>query len=475
VTREPDCPYIGGEWKSTPRTRPVVNPYQEAVVGEVCQAGPDELEAAVAAAISAFEETRRLSAFARTSILAQVAARIQEQKEKFALLITAETGKPISFSRAEVERAVFTFTVASEEAKRIEGAVLPLDLAPGSAGRTALVRRFPLGPVIAITPFNFPLNLVAHKVAPAIAAGDSIVLKPSSHAPLTALMLGKIISETSLPAGAFNIVPCAGDECDKLIADNRFKLITFTGSPAVGWELKQRAGRKRITLELGGNAAVVLDRTANLEIALQRLILGSFGNAGQSCIAVQRIYVDGTLYKEFLERFVKLARVVASGDPMDERTVVGPMITVAAAERAESWIHAAEAAGARVLCGGRRSGALLQPTVLVDAAPHLDVCSQEVFAPVVVVEPFEEFQDALRRVNSSAFGLQAALFSNDLRHVFEAYDALEVGGVIVNDSSAYRMDHMPYGGVKHSGFGREGIRYAIEEMTELKLLALHFI
>jgi glyceraldehyde-3-phosphate dehydrogenase (NADP+) len=327
--------------------------------------------------------------------------------------------------------------------------------------------------VSAITPFNFPLNLVAHKLGPALAAGDTVVLKPSSNAPGTALKLARLIASTGLPQGTVSILPCLSGQASQLVEDDRLKLLTFTGSPAVGWGLKSRAGKKRVVLELGGNAGVILDESADLEFALKRLVGASYGNAGQSCIAVQRIFVHDALFGPFLQRFVKLSQSVAVGDPFDERTVVGPMITEEAARQVESWIREATTAGARILCGGKRRGALLEPTVLVDVTPSMKVCSHEVFAPVVTVEKFSDFADAVKRVNNSAFGLQAGVFTNNFRNVFHAYRELEVGGVIINDTSAYRMDHMPYGGVKDSGFGREGVRYAIEEMTEMKLLGMN--
>jgi len=465
--------FIGGSWRMSDRVRPVVNPYEGKTVAEVCQASAAEIEEAIGAAVAAFEEMRRLSSRERSGILAAASRDLGARREEFAHLITSETGKPISFSRVEADRAVFTLQVASEEASRLEGSMLPLDLVPGSEGRMALVRRFPIGPVAAITPFNFPLNLVAHKLGPAFAVGNPVVLKPSSSAPVTALALARIFEATGLPKGGLNVVPCLSDEAGQLVEDTRLKLITFTGSPAVGWALKSRAGKKKVTLELGGNAAVVVDASADVGLALRRTVAGAFGNAGQSCIAVQRVFVHESLRDSFIGQLVELTKTVATGDPSDERTVVGPMITVQAAKQVEEWILSAVSAGARVLCGGRRREAILEPTVIVDAPPDQPVCAQEVFAPVVVVEAFSSFEQALDRVNDSSFGLQAGLFSDSLRHVLMAYDRLELGGLIVNDSSAYRIDHMPYGGVKDSGFGREGLRYAIEEMTEQKLLALN--
>ena len=470
---EPAKFYVCGGWRSADRTRPVVNPYHRGTVGEVCQASARDIQDAAQAASDAFQETRKLSSESRAGILATIAREIRSQHEALARLMSNETGKPISAARLEVERAVFTFEIASEEAKRIEGDLIPLDLAPNSTGRVGIVKRFPLGPVAAITPFNFPLNLVAHKVGPAIAAGNTVVLKPSSSAPLTALALAAIVEKSGLPKGAFNVVPCLGDEANQLVENELFKLISFTGSPDVGWRLKNRAGKKRTVLELGGNAGVIVDRDANLSYALPRIVWGSYGVAGQSCISVQRIFVQKGLYEAFLERFVELSRAVPTGDPSDERTVVGPMITEGAAAQVEEWIREAVKGGATVRCGGSREGAVLHPTVLTDVKPSMSVCAREVFAPLVTVVPFEDFKEAVARVNDSRYGLQAGVFTNSLSNTMFAFEHLDVGGVIINDVPTYRMDHMPYGGVKDSGFGREGVRYAIEEMTEMKLLALN--
>ena len=464
---------VNGEWRQTGEKRTVVNPYSGRQVGEVCQASPSDISDAIEAAAQAFQAAKRLESYERSNILLFVAREIERASGEFASLITEETGKPISLSKAEVARSVFIFTIAAEEAKRIEGHLLPLDLAPHSKGRFGIVRRFPIGPVAAITPFNFPINLVAHKVAPAIASGNTIVLKPSSNASLTALRLAKIIQDSGLPKGGFNVVPCAGDRASQLITDERVKLISFTGSPLVGWTLKTKAGKKKVVLELGGNAGVIVDRGTELESCVNRIAQGAYGNAGQSCIAVQRIFVHEEIYSSFLDRFVEVSKSIPTGDPFDEQTVVGPMIDEEAARKVEEWIIEAVASGAEALCGGKRNGAILEPTVLVDVRPEMKVCSQEVFAPVVTISPFKNLDEAVAMVNNSAYGLQAGLFTNDLKGAFRAYRELEVGGVIVNDFPTYRIDHMPYGGVRDSGFGREGVKYAIEAMTEPKLLALN--
>jgi acyl-CoA reductase-like NAD-dependent aldehyde dehydrogenase len=467
--------YINGSWRESALSRPVRNPYSGDETGRVWQASGSDIADAISGAAEAFAQTRSLTSHERWEILSAISDGVKKEKERLARLITTETGKPISSSRVEVERAIFTFLTAAEEAKRLNGDVLPLDLSPQSGQRMGIVRRFPLGPVAGITPFNFPLNLVAHKVGPAIAAGNSIVLKPSSSAPLIAIALAEIVQRTALPRGGFSVVPCLANEANQLITDERIKLVSFTGSPAVGWPIKERAGRKRVVLELGGNAGVIIDADADLGYALPRIVSASFGNAGQSCIAVQRVFVHQSLFSRFLEEFVPLSKAVPVGDPVDEKTMVGPMITEGAAKRVESWIDEARGAGARVLCGGGRRGAMLDPTVIVDVTPEMNVCAEEVFAPVVTVEPFAEFAEAIARVNNSRFGLQAGVFTNTLSHVMTAYRGLEVGGVMVNDVPTYRIDHMPYGGVKESGFGREGVKYAIEEMTELKLLGINMI
>jgi acyl-CoA reductase-like NAD-dependent aldehyde dehydrogenase len=470
---EPSKFLINGEWCTSAKSREIVNPYTGRSVGQVFQASREDIDRAIGAAVNAFARTKAMASYERRDILARVSRAIEANRKQFAELITAETGKPISFSRGEVERAIFTFSIAAEEATRLEGEILPLDMNAASKGRTALVQRFPLGPVGAITPFNFPLNLVAHKLGPAIASGCPVVLKPSSSAPMTALLLGKTIVESGLPEGGLNIVPCVANEAVQIVTDERLKLISFTGSPAVGWDMKARAGRKRVVLELGGNAGVIVCEDADLDSAVKKLVPGTFGNAGQSCISVQRIYVQDSVFASFASRFVEATRKVAVGDPENEATIVGPMIDTAAAEKIERWIREAQERGARILCGGGRKGAVLEPTLLSDVPSDVKIYCQEAFAPLAVLESFTEIEQAIDKVNASSFGLQAAVFTNDARAIFRAFRDLEVGGVIVNDSSAYRMDHMPYGGAKQSGFGREGVRYAIEEMTELKLLALN--
>jgi glyceraldehyde-3-phosphate dehydrogenase (NADP+) len=366
-----------------------------------------------------------------------------------------------------------TFDLASEEARRIGGEIIPLDLNAFSQNRWGLVRRFPLGPITAITPFNFPLNLVAHKVAPALASGNTILLRPASQVPITSLLLAEIVAETGLPAGIFNVIPCDYQAAENLIADERIKMITFTGSSSVGWEIKARAPRKRVTLELGGNAALVVEPEADLEFAVLRSVTGAFAYAGQICISIQRLFLHEKIYDRFMADFVARTRALKLGDPLDETTDIGPMINEAAARQTEEWVNEAVEKGARIVCGGKRSGSMFEPTILEKVEPEWRISWLEAFAPVVVVYPYRDFEKALEAVNNSIYGLQAGIFTHDLKKAWLAFEKLEVGGVIINDIPTYRIDHMPYGGVKESGTGREGVRYAIEEMTELKLLALN--
>jgi glyceraldehyde-3-phosphate dehydrogenase (NADP+) len=402
-----------------------------------------------------------------------VASELTARKEELAELITLEAGKPIRDARTEVTRAITTFTVAAEEAKRMGGELLPLDWLSGSENRWAIVRRFPIGPILGITPFNFPLNLVAHKVAPALASGNPIIIKPAPQTPLSALRLGEIVQQAGWPESGLSVLPCSNDVAGQMLADERIRMLSFTGSAEVGWMLKARVPKKKVVLELGGNAAVIVHEDADLDYAARRSVQGGFGYAGQTCISVQRIYVHESVAEPFLTRVLDGVRNLIVGDPREETTDVGPMISVTAAERAERWIREAVEAGAKVLVGGERSGAFLMPTVLTDVTPEMKVSCEEVFAPVVVVSRYADFEEAIRQVNASRYGLQAGVFTRDVKRIFRAYEAIDVGGLIINDVPTYRADHMPYGGVKESGFGREGVRYAIEEMTEPRVLVMN--
>jgi acyl-CoA reductase-like NAD-dependent aldehyde dehydrogenase len=465
--------FVDGEWRSSSRHRPVVNPYTRETLGMVAQASENDILDAIAAAHRSFDVMKKLPPYERSAILLDIADGLKQQKEELARLMTDESGKPIQYSRAEIDRSIFTCITASEEAKRIPGEALPLDLAHHSRQRFGIVRRFPIGVIAAITPFNFPINLVVHKVAPCIAAGNTMVLKPASATSATASAFTGIIAATSLPKGAFNCVPCAGAEAEILVTDTRIAMLSFTGSPYVGWHLKEKAWKKKVTLELGGNAAIIVDEGTALDPVIPRIAQGSFGNAGQSCIAVQRIYVHKSIFEHFCTKFIDITRAIAVGDPALETTVVGPMIDEAAARRTHDWISTAVGQGAKILFGGERTRALFSPTVLTGTTPAMDIECREVFAPVVTLTPVDSFEEAVHRVNDSEYGLQAGVFTNNLDHAFTAYQELEVGGVIINDYPTYRIDHMPYGGVKESGRGREGVRYAIEEMTEPKLMVIN--
>jgi acyl-CoA reductase-like NAD-dependent aldehyde dehydrogenase len=464
---------IDGHWRETSATSEVHAPYDGAHLGTVHLASKDDVLDAIAAACRSFETTRNLPSHARSTMLHNVAAQISDRAAEFAHCISSEAGKPVKAARVEVERSILTFSTAAEEAGRIGGEVLPLDRLPSARGRLGIVRRFPIGPIAGITPFNFPLNLVAHKVAPALAAGNSFVLKPAPQTPLTALKLGEVLLNAGVPPGAVNIVPCDVENAAPLVTDERLKMLSFTGSPGVGWTLKGRAGKKKVTLELGGNAGVIVHSDADIEYAAQRIVFGGFGYAGQTCISVQRIFVHQTVLSSFLAAFLPKVEALVTGNPLDERTDVGPLIGDRDADRVEAWVREAAAAGATVLCGGTREGRLMRPTVLTGTSPTMSVNCREIFGPVVTVESYEHFEIALERLNDSDFGLQAGIFTDTLTLSLQAFQRLDVGGVIIGDVPTFRVDHMPYGGVKDSGFGREGVRYAIEEMTEPRLLVLN--
>jgi glyceraldehyde-3-phosphate dehydrogenase (NADP+) len=464
---------IKGDWKESPQLRDIRSPFDRSLVGQVSFADRAQVAEAIAAAHSAFAMTRRLAGYERAWALERTSAAMRERKEDLAKSIALQAGKPIRDARVEVDRAAATFAIASEEAKRLGGEVLPLDLSPQTKHRWGIVRRFPIGVISAITPFNFPLNLVAHKVAPALASGNTVVLRPASQVPLTSLLLGEIIGKTDYPPGGINVVPCGYEEAEALLMDDRVRMVTFTGSPDIGWELKKKAFRKKVTLELGGNAAVVIEPDADWEFALSRTVVGSFAYSGQICISIQRIFLQEKIYDRFLADFIAQTRKLKLGDPLDETTDIGPMISLEAARKTEEWLDEAVAAGARVSFGGSRQGSMFEPTILENVKPELRISWLEAFAPVVVIYRYRQFEEALQAVNYSIYGLQTGIFTNDLKKAFQAFEVLDVGGVIINDIPTFRIDHMPYGGIKQSGFGREGLKYAIEEMTEIKLMALN--
>jgi glyceraldehyde-3-phosphate dehydrogenase (NADP+) len=452
----------------------VTCPYDDQVIARTWWAGADDLEAATRAAVDAAPVMRELPAYRRAEILRAVASALRAERDDVAWTLAGEVGKPLRDARTEVDRAAMTFEVAAEEARRLHGEVIPMDLAPHGEGRVALTRRFPLGPVAAISPFNFPLNLSAHKLAPAVAAGNPIVLKPASKTPISAVRLGHYLVQAGVPEGAVSVLPLSRQDGDRMVGDDRFKLLTFTGSSAVGWDMKRRAGRKRVLLELGGNAGVIVDETADVEAAVARVAAGGFALAGQSCISVQRAFVHDRVFDRFAGALADRASRLKVGHPLDPDTELGPMVDKGEVERVDAWVREAVAAGGRVIAGGRRiSDAVYAPTILADVPESARVCADEVFGPVVVLARFQAFADAVAAVNRSVFGLQAGVFTNDLNRAFSAFERIDTGGVVVNDVPTWRIDHMPYGGVKESGLGREGPRYSIEEMTELKLLVIN--
>ncbi len=465
--------FVDGRWQEDGDIVEIHAPYDNSLIARVVQGRREHAEAAIAASVKAFGTTRRLPAFERQRVLRQIAAFMTQRKEEFARTLAQEAGKPIKAARTEVERGIFTFNVAAEETTRIYGEYLPLDWQESTAGRWGIVRRFPLGPIAGITPFNFPVNLVAHKVAPAIAAGCPMVLKPAPQTPLCSLLLAECVQQAGWPDGGLNVLPLSNDDASLLVTDDRIKLISFTGSVPVGWDIKRRAGKKKVVLELGGNAPVIVHNDADLEYAAERCVTGGFGYAGQTCISVQRILVEHSVYGRFTDIFVDLVKKLKTGDPLDESTDVGPLIRNSDAVRTTAWVEDAVSAGARLLCGGGRKGQVVEPTVLTGTNPDMKVNCQEVFGPVVTVEPYKDFDQALRQANNSAYGMQAGVFTRDAKLLFQAYEELEVGGVIAGDVPSFRIDQMPYGGIKDSGLGREGLRYAIEEMTEPKLMVMN--
>ena len=464
--------YLNGNWPTHGREVVITSPFDHSIVAVVCEANSDDVETAIQSAVAALAITRKMTSHQRASILRKIAEGICHRREEFARTICREAGKPIKVARLEVDRGIYTFEVAAEEASRIYGEYIPLDTLEATAGRWGLTRRFPIGPVFAITPFNFPLNLVAHKVAPAIAAGCPLILKPAPQTPVTALMLAEVIHEAGLPQGALAVMPLSNQDASLLVTDDRIKLLTFTGSAAVGWALKAKAGKKHVTLELGGNAAVIVHSDADLAYAAQRCVVGGFAYGGQTCISVQRILVERSVCDKFTKLLLDGVHKLKSGDPMHDDTDIPPLIRESDAVRATSWIDEAVQAGAKLLTGGKHNGAFVEPTVLTNTTPEMRVNCAEIFAPVVTLEPYDDFREAVRQVNNSPYGLQAGVLTNDARLIQLAFEELEVGGVIVGDVPSFRVDQMPYGGIKESGQGREGIRYSIEDMTERKLMVM---
>jgi acyl-CoA reductase-like NAD-dependent aldehyde dehydrogenase len=464
---------LGGEKKQTGEIAKVVFPYTGEIYAQVCQAGSGDLKEAVTLACRGLEATRKLSSGARSRILHNLADQISWRADALAEVLVMEGGKTRKFAANEVARAEATVRISAEEAKRMYGEILPLDWSDDTEGRTGYLRRFPLGPVVGIVPFNFPLNLACHKLAPAIAAGNSIILKPASTTPVSSLILGDMAIAAGMPPEAISVVPCAGGRAEQLARDPRVAYLSFTGSCAVGWQLREIAGRKKVGLELGGNAAVIVHEDANLDYAVGRIATGGFINAGQVCISVQRVLVHRPVYERTLEKIVAAVKSLRAGDPRDPETDVGPMIDRLKAEEAFRKVRDAEKQGAKILTGGTLEGTMFAPTVLTDTTPAMRVNREEVFAPVISVAPYDTFEEAIQSANSGDFGLQVGVFTRDINRVMQAFEDMEVGGVIVNDIPTFRVDQMPYGGAKGSGLGREGPRHAIEEMSELRLMVIN--
>lgn len=463
---------IGNVWKETNQKIEVKNPFNNEIISECFYGSQAEIEAAIKEALKAFKTMRTMPAFKRAEILKRTANIISENKKDFAELISLEAGKPIAAARAEVDRSVTTFLLAAEEATRIYGEMLPLDISAAAGSRIGMTRRFPVGVIVAITPFNFPLNLVAHKIAPALAAGNSVVHKPSSYTPLTALKLGQALLEAGMPEGAVNVVPCSGSDADSMVTDERIGMISFTGSPEVGWSIKSRSGRKKVALELGGNAAVVIEPDSDIEVAAARCVAGGYAYSGQVCISLQRIYVHGKIYDQFKNVFVEKVKGVKTGDPALQDTVVGPLITEDEVKRVGDWVLEAKDMGGKILAGGTQKGNIYPPTVLEDVPKYARCVKDEIFGPVTVLFPYSDFDEAIERVNDSAYGLQAGVFSRDMGKVLKAFNRIEAGGVMINEVPTFRVDNFPYGGIKNSGFGREGVKYAVEDMTEIKVMVV---
>ena len=448
------------------------SPWDGRVVGVVSQASGSDVEEALYGADTSFAATRALTSGQRSEILRKVADNIERETEELARCITLEAGKAIPDSKVEVQRAVQTFRIAAEEAKRIGGEILPLDTTPGNDRRAALIRRFPIGPILGITPFNFPLNLVAHKVAPAVACGNPIIIKPAPQTPISALRLGAMVVEAGWPDGAISVLPARNDLATAMLRDPRIRMLSFTGSAEVGWQLKAAVPKKKVTLELGGDAAVIVHADADLDFAAERIVRGGFVYSGQSCISVQRVFVHGTVRDALVAKLKSGIAKLCRGEPFDGSTQLGPMINEQAAIRAESWINDAKNAGAQVQCGGARAGNFLAPALLTDVPANTKLASEEVFAPVVWVNSYSTFEEAVSLVNGSRYGLQTGVFTHDWNLIATAWRDLEVGAVLINESPTWRADQAPYGGVKDSGCGREGIRSAIESITEERLLII---
>ncbi len=462
--------YAGGQFRTTGDETEITNPYDAKPFARTWKAGKPELERAIDAALNVKKELVRLPVYKRYRILRTIAEEIERQKDDFIRTLSMESAKPWRYAKGEVERAIQTFTIASEESKRLPGEYLSIDWTSAGEGKEGIVRYFPVGLVAGISPFNFPLNLAVHKIAPAIASGCPIILKPASSTPLSTLKLARVIDGTELPKGAVSILPMNRETGNQLVTDERFNLLTFTGSPEVGWKMKKEAGKKKTVLELGGNAGVVVAESADIDHAVKKCLVGGFAYSGQVCIHAQRIYVQRSVFDQFASKYTKAAAHLKTGNPIDPDTEISAMIDEDNAKRVEEWVNEAVNDGAKILLGGHRDGAYFPPTVLSETKRNMKVCSLEVFGPVVILEPYDDFDAALDAINDSRYGLQAGIFTNRIDEMNLAFDELAVGGVIVNDVPTFRVDHMPYGGMKDSGSGREGVKYAILDMMESKIL-----
>ena len=464
--------YVANKPENPNHDLEVIDKYTRNVAARVAQPGPEAVERAIAAADAAARPMRKMKPYQRQAVLYHCVERFEAMSEELAYALCVEAGKPLKYARGETTRLIDTFRIAAEESVRVYGEVQPMEISERADGYFGMWKRLPVGPVSCITPFNFPLNLVAHKVAPALACGCPFVLKPALNTPIGALLIGQVLAETDLPDGAFSILPANTDHIAPLVTDDRMKLLSFTGSDSVGWKLKAQAGKKRVGLELGGNAPCIVDLDADLDDAVARIVHGAFYQSGQSCISVQRILVHDSVYDALRDKLVAETEKLKVGDPKEEDTFIGPVIDDKAAERIESWIDQAARAGASVLCGHKRDGALLWPTLLENVPPDAMLNCEEVFGPVAVLAPFADFEQALAQANNSNYGLQAGVFTRDIFKAHKAWDELDVGGVLINEIPSWRVDHMPYGGNKDSGIGREGIRWAIEDMTDVRLFVL---
>lgn len=473
---KPEKYIIGNDFVSSAETKDITNPYTKEVVKKVYKSSKHDIETALDYLTDTFPKYRNAPTYIKSDLLQMISNKIADRKEDLAQLITLETGKPIKFSRLEIDRAVLTFRLGSEESKRIEGEVLSLDLLKGSEGKMGIVKRFPLGVIMAISPWNFPINLVAHKISPALASGNTVLLKPASTSMVCGIELVKIIKsacdELELGYCPVNVVTASGSEINEYLNDDRIKLISFTGSSSVGWGIREKAVKQRVSLELGGNAGVIVDKDADIDIAVPKIIVGGFGQAGQSCISVQRVFVHSDIMEKFRTKLLEETKKVKFGDPFDDDTLVGPMIDEKEAERIEQWVEKAKCEGSGILTGGKRNEAVFEPTIIEGAEVQSDINTGEVFAPVITLTEFTDFKEAVRMVDESDYGLQAGAFTNDINNIMYAFENIEAGGIVINDVPTYRMDSMPYGGSKDSGNAREGIKYAIEEMTERRILVL---